>query len=198
MRQLILEAAIAAFALGGYAATSNRDIAARGGVTSGLLYHYFDSKAALFREALKEVNARLLCVYRSACDRIPDAPSLEQLVQGMRDTRELTAHQPLWMRFAGHAEAEIQRHPELALSIEEGRDDFMHFFRDLLLRARQRGELGSGVDVEAGVRVMSAFMTRLATISGATDQGGQELAQHMAVFESMLRGQFLRDTHSPP
>lgn len=46
-------AALAAFAERGYADTSIRDIAARAGVDSALLYHYFGSKRRLFRAAVR-------------------------------------------------------------------------------------------------------------------------------------------------
>lgn len=192
MRQRILDAAIGCFAARGYASTSNREIAERAGVTSGLLYHYFDSKAALFRQALQEVNTRLLSIYRRACEQAPAATSLDQLALGLQGAVALALSEPLLMCFAGHAEAEIQRQPELALSEAEGRDDFLHFFRGLLLRARTRGELvAADAEIEAGVRVLSSFLTRLAATGGAGAQGAQELAQNMAVFERMLRGRFL-------
>ena len=50
----ILEAAQEAFADIGYSMSGTRDIAARAGVTSPMLLHYFDSKAGLFEAALIE------------------------------------------------------------------------------------------------------------------------------------------------
>lgn len=46
-RQLILEAALKAFAEKGYAAASMSYIAKTAGISKGLAYHYFDSKEAL-------------------------------------------------------------------------------------------------------------------------------------------------------
>lgn len=191
MRRSLIDAAIACFASRGYAATSNREIAEHAGVTTSLLYHYFDSKAALFRAALVDVNQRLLEIYRTAARRAPAATSLEQLVLGLRGALELARGAPEVMRFAGHAEAEVRRQPELLLTEAEGRDAFIAFFQELLERARARGELAAAIPVEAGVRVLSAFMTRLAVMSG---EGGdtEEFSQNMAVFEQMLRGEFLR------
>src|SRR5579863_2996387 len=47
-RARIVAAARDRFALLGYAATSNRDVAAAAGVTHGTVYHYFKTKRALF------------------------------------------------------------------------------------------------------------------------------------------------------
>lgn len=48
-REQIIEAAQGAFAELGYAGASTKDIARRSGLTEGLLYHYFPSKAELLR-----------------------------------------------------------------------------------------------------------------------------------------------------
>jgi AcrR family transcriptional regulator len=51
-RQLLREAARAAFAESGYKGTSTRDIAERAGVTEVMIYRHFGSKANLFQEAI--------------------------------------------------------------------------------------------------------------------------------------------------
>lgn len=192
MHRLILDAAIECFASGGYIATSNRDIAKRAGVTSGLLYHYFDSKAGLFREALRDVNYRLLKVYREAASSNRDASILEQLTLGSKGALQLTKEFPSIMLFAGHADAEIQRHPELALTENIGQDEFKKFFHELLTLAKKRGELDGKIKVEAGVRVLIGFLSKLASIGSAGKSGVKELSDNLEVFESMLRGNFLK------
>lgn len=64
-RTRILDAAIALFSQRGFAGASVRDIAARAGVTGGLVVHHFGTKAAL----------------REACD----ARVVESVVAGKRD-----------------------------------------------------------------------------------------------------------------
>lgn len=54
-RERILDSALAVFAEHGFAGASVRRIAARGGISQGLLYNYFDGKDALLR-ALFERN----------------------------------------------------------------------------------------------------------------------------------------------
>ena len=82
-RKKILDAATLCFAELGYAAASNREIAQRAGVTSGSLYHYFDSKAALYRAALQDANTILANAYLNAANELPEASSVEQLCQGI-------------------------------------------------------------------------------------------------------------------
>lgn len=57
-RQL-LEAATAAFAKNGFAATSLDDVAVEAGVTKAIIYRHFDSKAELYGQALDNVRASI-------------------------------------------------------------------------------------------------------------------------------------------
>ncbi len=52
-RQLILEAALAVFAEQGFEGATSKEIAARAGVTHGLIYFYFTSKEELFQAAFE-------------------------------------------------------------------------------------------------------------------------------------------------
>ena len=49
-REQILSAALKVFALRGFSATKISDIVAEGGISHGLLYHYFSSKEEIFFE----------------------------------------------------------------------------------------------------------------------------------------------------
>ncbi|EPZ14703.1 hypothetical protein M622_04435 [Thauera terpenica 58Eu] len=191
MRQAIVDAAIHCFAARGYATTTNREIAAFAGVTSSLLYHYFDDKAALFRAAVMDVNLKLLDLYRASALEAPDAPSMQQLSLGVERAIEFAGQRPEVMRFAGLAVGEILRHPELRISRDEGSEAFPMLFRELLERAHRRGELDPDVDIDAGVRVLSACMTRLAGMHGEV-ASHEEFARSMRTFERMLRGGLMR------
>jgi AcrR family transcriptional regulator len=58
-RAQILQAAAAAFAEGGFAATSMEDVAAAAGVTKLIVYRHFESKDQLYRAVLEAVSTRL-------------------------------------------------------------------------------------------------------------------------------------------
>ncbi len=53
-RRQIVEAALELFARHGYAATTTKAIAQQVGVTEGLIFHYFPTKAELLRAAVRE------------------------------------------------------------------------------------------------------------------------------------------------
>jgi len=53
-REQILDSALRVFAHKGFASASNKDIAREAGITTGLIYHYFESKAALLKSLLEE------------------------------------------------------------------------------------------------------------------------------------------------
>jgi TetR/AcrR family transcriptional regulator len=57
--QRIVDAAVSAFAEQGFGASSTRDIAARAGVTQGLVTYHFESKDALWRAAADQIFGQL-------------------------------------------------------------------------------------------------------------------------------------------
>ena len=82
-RENILRAAVYCFARSGYAQTSNRDIAQAAGITSGSLYHYFDSKSAIFQEALRQCTLALVETYRAASTESAALSCVDQLCLGL-------------------------------------------------------------------------------------------------------------------
>ena len=52
-REQILDAAMRVFAEKGFARTTNKDIAREAGITAGLIYHYFESKEAVFKAIIE-------------------------------------------------------------------------------------------------------------------------------------------------
>ncbi len=53
-REQIIDAAMHTFAQKGFTRATNKDIAHEAGITPGLIYHYFDSKEALFKAIIDE------------------------------------------------------------------------------------------------------------------------------------------------
>lgn len=191
MRRRILDAAVLCFGRHGFAAATNHAIARRAGVTSGSLYHYFDSKAALYREALRDVTAALVQSYRDACLEAPEASSMEQLALGLEKVIELSRRRPGLMRFASSSVGEIERNRELDWLDEAEAAAFPDFFRDLLKRARRRGELAPDIDIEAAVKVLLACVTGLAALHGSL-QSEREFAAVLRAFERLVEGEFAR------
>lgn len=190
-RERLITAAIDCFAREGYAKASNKVIAQQAGVTAALLYHYFDSKAALYRSALQEVNAALVSAYRAACKELPEASSMMQLCLGLEKVIDLSHRRPGLMRFASASASEIERHDELDWLEPDDALAFPIFFRDLLLRAKRRGELGRGINIEATAKMLIACISGLASIHGSLS-GADEFARLLRAFERMLQGDLMR------
>lgn len=189
-RERIVAAAIDCFARDGYAKASNKTIALQAGVTAASLYHYFDSKAALYRSTLQEVNAALIAAYREAARALPEASSMAQLCLGLEKVIELSRRRPGLMRFASASAGEIERHDELDWLDPDDASAFPDFFRQLLLRARRRGELGKGIDIDAAAKMLLACISGLASFHGSLS-GPAEFARVLRSFERMLSGELM-------
>src|SRR2546421_2503555 len=79
-RAALLAAARGLFAEKGFAATSRDEIAERAGVTRGALYHHFESKEAVLRAVVVEMEDELVEQVAAATSGM--APGIEQLRTG--------------------------------------------------------------------------------------------------------------------
>lgn len=138
-RTRILEAAIALFARDGFAGASVRDIAARAGVTGGLVVHHFGTKGAL----------------RDACD----AHVVDAVVSGKRDLDTATIAAML----AGDpAAASSMAYLRRMLLDDDARADAL-FDRILTATRRQlreeaeAGALAEGVDVDELASALAVY-----------------------------------------
>ena len=88
----ILDAALTVFVAKGFAATKLDDVAASAGISKGLLYRYFDNKAELFKEVIRQT---LVTTIREVGDRAQASRSaaaaldifLDQMVAVANDER---------------------------------------------------------------------------------------------------------------
>jgi AcrR family transcriptional regulator len=111
-RAAIIDGAAAAFARGGYAATSMADITAATGVSHLIVYRHFESKAALYEAVLER--------------------ALDRLTEALADDRAIGSHGPtpaalLAAARADHALFEVlwrhaTREPDFARFADRARD----------------------------------------------------------------------------
>ncbi|HEV8389623.1 MAG TPA: TetR family transcriptional regulator [Dongiaceae bacterium] len=88
----ILDAALTVFVAKGFAATKLDDVAVAAGISKGLLYRYFDNKAELFKEVIRQT---LVTTIRDVGDRARATDSalaaldifLEQMIALAKDAR---------------------------------------------------------------------------------------------------------------
>lgn len=96
-RAELLERCVDAFARHGYAALTMRKIASELGVSTGTLYHYFDSKEALFAGVVELVSRRNVDEAFPRERALPEAPAerFDVLVEFVREREAWLMRQTL-------------------------------------------------------------------------------------------------------
>ncbi len=137
----ILDAARRIFGDRGYDGTTTRQIAVTAGLTTAAIYHYYPSKADLYRAAHAQVH---LFVYERYGRAIEGCNGLVEEFQAVLDeSYDMNRADPSLARFLVTATTDRRRHPELELTIDlppqRGR-----FHIELVERAVARGEIQPG------------------------------------------------------
>lgn len=194
-RQRIVAAAADAFAEGGFAGTSTRDIAERAGVTQGLLTYHFDSKDELWRAAVDSIFAALDAAL----------PSRTATDEATRDPRDARLAIQAYVSFSA-------RHPELfQLMVDAGRhdDERMRWIVDRHLRrrfgdvARFAGEIDAGGSTDAAhvyyalvgaASLISAVAPECHALTGVDPLTESAIGRHADVVAAL----FAPDRRPPP
>jgi AcrR family transcriptional regulator len=138
--EAILEATLALLAERGFQATTIEAIADRAGVGRNTIYRRWSSKEELIADALHELTADL--------DVLEEGDVYSRLLEHVHDLVRLFAD-PLFGRILPGVLGELQRNPTFArVYVERVVDPRRRAIVDLLLEARERGELRQDVDVE--------------------------------------------------
>ena len=110
-RRRVLDVARKTFAELGWEVTTNKLVAAKAGVTSAALYHYFDSKlemyVAVYDDVQELVNQRL----GAAIDTGDTFAA--QFSAVLEEAHELNAGDPSLARFLASARVDLRRHQEI-------------------------------------------------------------------------------------
>src|SRR5947209_6596357 len=96
-RQRILDVARETFAELGWDVTTNNHIATKAGVTSGALYHYFDSKLDIYLEVHQQAQVTVDTRFRIAMEK--SDTFVGQFEAVLEAAHELNAHDPSLARF---------------------------------------------------------------------------------------------------
>jgi AcrR family transcriptional regulator len=189
-RERILRAACERFAAAGYAHATNAEIAEAAGVTSAALYHYFDSKAALFAATYRHYLDVILEAYRAASSAPEGA--VAKLTAMVRTNVALNRDHPELAGFFAIAPLELLRHPEVAkLTGDDGGAELTVLFRGVLEEGVRRGELPKRLPIASVVHLLVAASYGLSWSHGISTP-----AQHDAVmvaFEALLEGKLFRE-----
>jgi AcrR family transcriptional regulator len=157
-RQVIIDAALRAFAMHGFDATTNKMIARGAGVAPGLLYHYFESKEALFAAVYSDIThyrfERSRAVLRS---ELTFSGKIEALA---RDLVEMWNENSPYVEF--HARTLYERNQgRLTLALKQAREETEQQWRSIVEEAKARGDLSSTMSTAAAADMCVTWSTGL-------------------------------------
>ncbi len=110
-RQRIISEARQIFAEQGFRDTTNKEIAARVGITPGAIYHYVSSKAELYVEVYEAVQSDVADVFaKSLVGRVGLLDSVSAILDA---AVVLNEHDPSLAGFLFGVARDVQRHPEV-------------------------------------------------------------------------------------
>lgn len=164
-RRLILRAARERFARDGYRATTNKLIAADVGITPTAIYHYVDSKAALFAAVYCDAIDRVYTDFEHAA--AGESHLLARFSAVLRRANELQLADPSIAGFIVAVAQETQRHPDLLALLAPQRGRHQRFFLGLVAEAAAAGELQADVDQAGLADLLGAVLTGLARMTTA-------------------------------
>lgn len=187
-RASIVAAARERFAVLGYAATSNREVAAAAGVTHGTVYHYFKTKRALFAAVVNDAYDAILPRFASL--ELPDSYAKRLELISAR-IAELQEHDGSLLRFLAMVPLEQARNPEL-LGIMGPSALFVHELVGHLVDASvAAGDLAPDLDSASTASMLAACLLGITLYSDvAGDVGFRDM---LAALVRLLRGD-----HLPP
>lgn len=162
-RRSILRAARERFARDGYRATTNKLIAADVGITTTAIYHYVDSKAALYAAVYCDVIDLVYTEFERAAEQQSDL--LARFGAVLRRANELQLEDASIAGFIVAVAQETQRHPDLLELLTPQRGRHERFFADLVADAAEAGELLPDVDQAGLADLLGAVLTGLARMA---------------------------------
>ena len=176
-RVRILDAARACFGDRGYVGTTTRQIADTAMLTTAAIYHYFGSKADLYRAAHEQVH---LLVYERYNTAVAGHGSLgAEFGAVLAASHALNEQDPSLARFLVTARTDQRRYPELALPPDlppqRGR-----FHDDLVARAVARREVAP-----ADAQVVTETLRTL--LGGLVYSASEDLEQQSRVIDGIER-----------
>ena len=188
-RARILDVARRKFATGGYEATSNRSLAEAAGLTTGAIYHYFDSKLDIYCAVQLEVQERVYARFQEAIGG-PDtfASQLEAVLEAAHD---LNCEDRTLAQFLGASRVDASRDSSLALALEAITSDVRAgFFSEMVELGVQTGE------IDPTDREIVEIVIRTLTV-GLTDAVSHDVKTHRAAVDgikALIEGKLIKHT----
>ena len=176
-RRRILEVAREAFAELGYGVTTNKIVADRAAITTGALYHYFDSKHDLYVAVYTQVWEH---VGRHLGAALDSSDTFEgQLTAVLTEARRLNVEDSSLARFLGAARIDISRHEDLAAVLVAEPPEARVLFETMVATGIATGEVAAA-DRQRVLALLRALFV------GLVDGVSPDSRQHLAAIEGML------------
>ncbi len=159
-RRLIIEAARRQFAQSGYVGTTNREIAEAAGITTGAIYHYFESKQDVYLAVFEETDRLILERYREATAE--GSLSFEEMIGRILEvSSQINSEDETHAAFIASASVEAHRSPGLMPSYRQHDRKMMQFFDGLVDAGIEEGALSAEArtDVLDVIRVLTLGLT---------------------------------------
>ena len=137
-RTRILAVAQASFAELGYGVTTNKFVATKAGITTGALYHYFDSKLEIYHAVYEHVQS--IVNERLAASMVGKATFIDKFEALLETAHEMNRDDPSLALFLGSSRVDIARHDELR-ELLTGRGEGRSFTSMLVATAVKNGEI---------------------------------------------------------
>ena len=162
----VLTSARRLFAAKGYAATSNREIAAAAGLAHTAIYNHFGSKSQLFTAVFVDVQDLLVLELDRSVAAAPGEPALPRAL--FDATEALRAADPSYVEFLASMYIEVRRDPDLQKIFAGGASTFSIVDRLRELSADTESGHGDG-DGDEQLWFWIAFALGLAQLSALAD-----------------------------
>jgi AcrR family transcriptional regulator len=189
-RQRLLDAARRSFALYGYAATTNKRVAAEAGLTTAAIYHYFGSQAEMFAAVYDEVQTTVFNAFEKA---IADAHGFAARFNAVLDVAVVLNREDSTLGgFLMSAATDTMRHPELREITLPSRNKMSGFMHRIVVEGLDAGDIRKTTDLQALEDLLSSMLNGLAAFSNVTG----DAARHAATVE-VLKQAILAITPPP-
>jgi len=185
-RQRILDAAREIFAELGWDVTTNKDVATKAGITSGALYHYFDSKLDIYLAV--HLQAQITVDTRFSVAMETSDTFLGQLDAVLDAAHELNARDPSLARFVASARVDLGRHADLRRKVGQR----ARAGEDSIARLVDTAVDTKAIDPSRRVELAAFLRTVLV---GLTDALSGDLSEHQTAIDAVravMRGNLLQ------
>ena len=179
-RERIVSCARDVFAAEGFEGTTNKEIAARAGISSAAIYHYFPSKADMYVAVCESITEVFVDVFAQAKD---SDPGLERRLTALfGHVAVLGASSPSIVGFITGISAVVKRHPEVSRGTEAFGLSFRTMTLDLIETSTESDTILHGATPAAFADLVASILAGLGRMSARGDQD-----RHIAAGDAFLR-----------